>query len=138
MAVTAAIRRHRPDLLLTQNPGRTQFLGVSHRDHRIVAEIALDCIHPLAENRWAFPEVLALGLEPHGVKEIHVMVWEDADLVVDISETIELKIAALACHVSQMPDLAALDKYVRGRAAQLGRPMGYRYAETFTRLLIGQ
>jgi len=31
------------------------------------------------------------------------MVWEDPDIVVDISETIEFKIAALACHVSGMP-----------------------------------
>src|SRR5262249_34881524 len=32
-AVTAAIRRHRPDLIITQNPMRTKNLGASHRDH---------------------------------------------------------------------------------------------------------
>ena len=62
------------------------------------------------------------------------MTWEGADLVVDISETIELKIAALACHRSQIPDRLALDRSVRARAARLGRPKGYAYAESFHRL----
>jgi len=44
MAVTAAIRRHRPDLIITQNPMRTKNLGASHRDHRTAAGIALDCV----------------------------------------------------------------------------------------------
>ena len=63
--------------------------------------------------------------------------WGDrSDLVVDISETIEVKIAALACYVSQMPDRVALDKNVRERAARLGKPVGYRYAEVFARMVI--
>jgi len=134
LAITAAIRRHRPNLLLVQNPDRTKRLGASHRDHRIVAEIALDCVTALIGARLAFPELLAQGLEPHVVEEVRLMVWEDPDFVVDISETIELKIAALACHASQMPDRVTLDRNVRERAAQLGRACGYPYAETFVRL----
>jgi len=75
MAVTAVIRRHRPDLLIIQDPNRTKLLGASHRDHRVVAEVALDCIYPLARAHLAFPELLDLGLEPHAVKEVHLMVW---------------------------------------------------------------
>jgi LmbE family N-acetylglucosaminyl deacetylase len=123
LAITAAIRRHRPNLLLVQNPDRTKRLGASHRDHRIVAEIALDCVTGLIGARLAFPELLAQGLEPHVVEEVRLMVWEDPDFVVDISETIELKIAALACHASQMPDRVTLDRNVRERAAQLGRAL---------------
>ena len=133
-AITATIRRHRPDLLLVQDPNRTKRLGASHRDHRIVAEIELDCVTSLASPHLAFPELLAQRLEPHAVEEVRLMVWEKPNLVVDISETIEVKIAALACHVSQMPDRAPLDKGVRERAAQLGKACGYRYAEAFVRL----
>ena len=137
MAVTAAIRRHRPDLLLIQDPNRTKLLGASHRDHRVVAEVALDCIYPLARAHLAFPELLDQGLEPHAVKEVHLTVWGDrSDLVIDISETIEVKIAALACYVSQMPDRAALDKNVRERAARLGEPAGHRYGEAFARMVV--
>ena len=139
LGVTAAIRRHRPDLLLTQDPNRTKLLGASHRDHRVVGEIALDCVHPLARAHLAFPELLDQGLEPHATKEVHLMVWgAHSNLVVDISETIEVKIAALACHVSQMPDRPALDKNVRERGARLGKPVGYRYAEVFARMVIDE
>jgi LmbE family N-acetylglucosaminyl deacetylase len=134
MAVAAAIRRHRPDLVITQNPMRTKNLGASHRDHRIAAGIALDCVYPLARDHMAFPELLEQGLEPHKVKEVYMMWWESPEVVVDISETIDLKIKALACHVSQLKDMAAVEKRVRERSAELGKSRGYAYAETFDRI----
>jgi LmbE family N-acetylglucosaminyl deacetylase len=136
LAVTAAIRRRRPDLLIIQNPHRTKNLGASHRDHRIAAGIALDCVYPLARDHMAFPELIEEGLEPHKVKEVHMMWWEDPALVVDISETMDLKLKALACHVSQIKDMAAVEKRVRERGAQLGQPKGYAYAETFDTIVM--
>jgi LmbE family N-acetylglucosaminyl deacetylase len=136
MAVTAAIRRHRPDLVIAQNPHRTKNLGASHRDHRVAAGIALDCVYPLARDHMAFPELMAQGLEPHRVKEVHTMWWDDPEVVVDISDTIDLKIKALQCHVSQLPDLPGMEKRVRERGVVLGKPKGYAYAETFDRILI--
>jgi LmbE family N-acetylglucosaminyl deacetylase len=131
MAVTASIRRHRPDRLIIQNPLRTKNLGASHRDHRTVAGIALDCVYPLARDHMAFPELLAQGLEPHKVREVYLMWWENPEVVVDISETMDLKVKALACHASQFRDFAAVEKRVRERSAELGKPKGYAYAETF-------
>jgi len=136
MAVTASIRRHRPDLVIAQNPMRTRNLGASHRDHRTAAGIALDCVYPLARDHLAFPELMAQGLEPHKVKEVHLMWWETPEVVVDISDTIDLKLKALACHASQMKDMAAVEKRVRERGAELGKPRGYAYAETFDRIVM--
>jgi len=136
MAVTAAIRRHRPDLLIIQNPNRSKLLGASHRDHRVAAGIALDCVYPLARDHMAFPELLAQGLEPHKVKEVYSMWWETPDVTVDISETIDLKLKALACHVSQIKDMAGLEKRIRERGAELGKAKGYAYAETFDHIVI--
>jgi len=136
MAVTAAIRRHRPDLVITQNPHRTKLLGASHRDHRVAAGIALDCVYPLARDHMAFPELIAQGIEPHKVKEVHMMWWENPEATVDISDTMDLKIKALACHVSQLKDMAAVEKRVRERGAELGKPKGYAYAETFEQIVI--
>jgi len=136
MAVTAAIRRNKPDLIICQNPNRTKNLGGSHRDHRVAAGIALDCVYPLARDHMAFPELMAQGLEPHRVKEVHMMWWDDPEVVVDITDTMDLKIKALQCHVSQLPDVAAVEKRVRERGAVLGKPKGYAYAETFDRILI--
>ncbi len=136
MAVTAAIRRSRPDLIITQNPMRTKNLGASHRDHRTAAGIALDCVYPLARDHMSFPELIEQGLEPHKVKEVYMMWWENPEVVVDISETIDLKIKALACHASQLTDMAAIEKRVRERTAELGKPHGYAYAETFDRIVM--
>jgi LmbE family N-acetylglucosaminyl deacetylase len=136
LAVTASVRRHRPDLIICQNPNRTKNFGVSHRDHRVAADIVLDCVYPLARDHMAFPELLAQGLEPHKVKEVHMMWWDDPEIVVDISQTIDLKIKALQCHVSQMKDVAAMEKRVRERNAELGKDKGFAFAETFDRVVI--
>lgn len=135
-AVTASMRRHRPDLIITQNPNRTKNFGGSHRDHRVAAGIALDCVYPLARDHMAFPELLAQGLEPHKVKEVLLMWWDQPEVIVDISDTIDVKLKAIACHVSQIRDMAALEKRIRDRGAELGKPHGYAYAETFDRIAI--
>ncbi|MCI0549153.1 MAG: PIG-L family deacetylase [Candidatus Rokubacteria bacterium] len=136
MAVAAAIRRHRPDLIICQNPNRTKHPYVSHRDHRVAGGITLDCVYPLARDHMAFPELLAQGLEPHRVKEVHVMAWDDPDLVVDITDTMDLKLKALACHASQISDVAGMEQRVRARAAELGRAQGVGFAETFDRIVL--
>ena len=136
MAVTASIRRHRPDLIICQNPNRTKNFGASHRDHREAAGIVLDCVYPLARDHMAFPELLEQGLEPHKVKEVHMMWWDGPDVVVDISDTIDLKIKALQCHVSQIKDMTAMEKRVRERGAYLGKATGVACAETFDKIVI--
>ena len=133
--VSRELRRWRPDLVICQNPHRTYLLGASHRDHRIVGGVALDCIYPLARDHMAFPELLP-AFEPHKVREVYVMQWENPQLVVDISETIEAKIKALACHASQFSDFSAVEARVRERSRQLGQAKGYAYAEAFDRIVI--
>ncbi len=134
--VTAEIRRWRPDLLVTQNPFRTLNLYASHRDHRIAGGVALDCVYPLARDHLSFPELLAQGLEPHKVGQVYLMWWENPEVVVDVSHTMDLKLKALACHASQMNDFGAVETRVRDRAAEAGKAKGFAYAETFNRIVI--
>ncbi len=102
---------------------------------RIVAGVVLDCVYPLARDHMAFPELLPL-YEPHKVREVYVMAWENPQLAVDISETMDLKLKALACHESQFDDFGPLEARVRDRAAVLGRAHGYAYAETFDHVVM--
>jgi LmbE family N-acetylglucosaminyl deacetylase len=131
--VSREIRRWRPDLVVCQNPNRTYNLGASHRDHRVVGGVVLDCVYPLARDHLAFPELLP-QYEPHKVREVYVMQWESPALIVDISDVFELKIKALACHASQFADFAALEARVRERSASLGTAQGHAYAEAFDRI----
>jgi LmbE family N-acetylglucosaminyl deacetylase len=135
--VTRQIRRWRPDLVIAMNPHRSYNLGGSHRDHRITAGVALDCVYPLARDHLAFPELMP-DYEPHKVLEIHLMQWENPHLVVDISDVMDLKLKALACHASQFADFPAVEKRVRERSAELGKPNGYAYAETFDRVVLAR
>jgi LmbE family N-acetylglucosaminyl deacetylase len=133
--VTRQIRRWRPDLIITQNPHRTYNLGGSHRDHRVTAGVVLDCVYPLARDHMAFPELMP-EFEPHKVRQVYVMQWENPHLVLDISDTIDLKLKALACHQSQVGHVADLEARVRQRAAELGQPKGFTAAETFDHVVM--
>lgn len=135
LAITREIRRWRPDLIVTQNPHRTYNLYASHRDHRITAGAVLDCVYPLARDHMAFPELLP-EYEPHKVREIYLMQWENPHVVVDISDTMDLKLKALACHRSQVADFAAVERRVRDRASVLGRSHGYAHGEAFDRIVM--
>jgi LmbE family N-acetylglucosaminyl deacetylase len=134
--VVAQIRKWRPDLIVTQSPLRTLNLFASHRDHRTTGGVVLDCVYPLARDHLSFPELTAQGLKPHKVREVYVMWLEDPDTVIDITDTMDLKLKALACHRSQFGDFSRMEKRVRERAAELGKAKGYAYAETFKRIVI--
>jgi len=134
--LTREIRRWRPDLIITLNPHRTynNFPGW-HRDHRITGRVVLDCVYPLARDHLAFPE-LTREYEPHNVREVNVIQWEQPRLVVDISETMELKLEAIRCHASQIADFKDLEARMRNRAAVLGKERGYSYAEGFDQIVV--
>lgn len=94
------IRTHRPDVVFTEDPF---WLGEVHPDHRAVAMAAMEAIN------YAFlprlhPEHLEQGLQPHFVTEKYYYSEEPSrfNKLVDISDTFESKIAALAKHTSQV------------------------------------
>jgi len=100
------IRRLKPDVVICGDP-TVRFIGngyLNHPDHRAVAEATLDAIYPAARDRMTFPEVLAEGLEPHKVREVYLSTDDKANIAIDITDYMELKIQALKAHVSQMGD----------------------------------
>jgi LmbE family N-acetylglucosaminyl deacetylase len=134
--VTHQIRRWRPDLIVTLSPYRTydNFPGW-HRDHRITGRVVLDCVYPLARDHLAFPE-LPPEDEPHAVREVHVIQWEHPQLVVDITDHMDLKLEAIRCHASQVGDFEAVAARMRNRAAFLGKGKGFSYAEGFDQIVV--
>ena len=134
--VTRQIRRWRPDLIITLNAHRTydNFPGW-HRDHRTTGRVVLDCVYPLARDHLAFPELLP-EYEPHEVREVYMIQWKRPRLVVDITDTMELKLEAISLHVSQVGDFKAMETRMRNRAATLGKENGYSYAEGFEHIVV--
>ena len=128
------IRRFKPDAVICQDP-LTRWHGqefLNHPDHRAAGSAALDAVYPSARDPHVFSDLLAEGLQPHKVRHVYIISGEHADVFVDITETIETKIAALYEHVSQVGDRKEeLATRVRERAAHLADGRGMQYAEAF-------
>jgi LmbE family N-acetylglucosaminyl deacetylase len=130
------IRRVRPARVLAPSPERNwRRIQASHPDHLAAGEAALSAVYPDARNAFAFPELLEdEGLEPHVASEVWLMASPRADHLVDITDSVDRKVAALRCHVSQLPDPDALEERVRMWTATIaeegGLPPG-RAAESF-------
>jgi LmbE family N-acetylglucosaminyl deacetylase len=129
--VVREIRRARPDRIVAQNPFGSLNPYSGHRDHRHAGRLALDAVYPYARDRMHFPELLAEGFEPHKVRQVYLMGHDEPDVVLDITATMDRKLKALRCHASQLRDFPGVEGRVRERAADLGKPHGYTYAEAF-------
>jgi LmbE family N-acetylglucosaminyl deacetylase len=127
------IRRWAPAVLFTHDPEHSLPAYLSHRDHRVVGRAALDAVYPLARDRLNFPEHEAAGLKPHAVGDVWLFASSVADSFVDISESIQHKIAARLKHVSQTSDPVALRESWTERANEIGVAFGVP-AEGFTEL----
>ena len=134
-AISAVIRRFRPDRVVTQSPDRNWTrIYASHPDHLAAGEAATCAVYPDARNPFAFPELLEEGLEPHSVPELWLMVTDRADRTVDVTDQFDRKLAALRSHRSQVGDGDHLEELLRtwmsGTASAAGLPDG-RLAEAF-------
>ncbi|NJN16618.1 MAG: PIG-L family deacetylase [Oscillochloris sp.] len=134
--IVRQIRRTKAYRLVCQSPDRTwtpnYMIGRYHPDHLAAGTAAIAAVYPAAQNAWDFPDLLAEGLQPSRVRELYVMGAPVANFAVDISATIEAKLAALRCHVSQLgEDQTKLAERIREWAAERGKDFEFAMAETF-------
>lgn len=130
--LTRVIRRVRPDAVVCGDP-TVRFYGstyINHPDHRAAADAVLDAVFPSAETRLIFPELLEEGLEPHHVSAVFLHGAEKPDTFVDIAGTLDVKLAALREHRSQMGDWDPAPFVIAWARAQ-GKPRRLRAAEAF-------
>ncbi|HSL47450.1 MAG TPA: PIG-L deacetylase family protein [Candidatus Deferrimicrobiaceae bacterium] len=135
--LTRLIRRHRPEAVLTGDP-TVRYYGatyMNHPDHRVAADVALDAVFPSAGTRLIFPELLAEGLEPHEVRQVYIHGAERPDTYVDIAETLDVKLAALRAHKSQMGEWDPAEMIAQW-AAEQGRRRKLKAAEAYRRMTL--
>ena len=134
--LVAVVRRLRPEVVLCPDPTAV-FFGqeyLNHRDHRVTGWAVLDAVAPAAALPLYFP---GTG-EAHQVSTVLLSGTLAPDVWVDISATVEVKAAAVACHRSQFPDGAEwATTSVRIGAEDAGRTAGVPFAEGFRRLRLG-
>jgi LmbE family N-acetylglucosaminyl deacetylase len=113
--LSRVIRIVRPQRVLCQSPIRNfERIFASHPDHLAAGEAALCAVYPDARNAFTFTELIDAGHEPWSVAEVWMMAAPDASHAVDVTATVERKMAALRHHQSQLPDPAAMESRVRG------------------------
>ncbi|MEU6089358.1 PIG-L deacetylase family protein [Streptomyces sp. NPDC047085] len=114
--IAAAIRRHRPELVITLNH-RDTWGGVAWNtpDHVAVGRATLDAAAD-AGNRWIFPELAEQGLEPwNGVRWVAVAGSNRPTHAVDAGPGLERAVRSLLEHRTYIEALTAQDPeaYVR-------------------------
>lgn len=150
------IRQYKPDIVIAEDP---LYIAEVHPDHRAVARAASDAVN-FCHLPLFYPEHMDEGLKPHFVVEKYFYTPDPggANKIVDITDTIEKKVAAMAEHKSQVRFLveevvqqvrlvgldlrailgpmvedpvAAMAWTLRSEAAQIGQRAGFAYGEAF-------
>ena len=124
---------YRPDTVVTATPHRGY---IWHRDHRITGQVTLDAVFPFARDSHSYPDLLEEGLQPHKVKEVLLWGSEEPNYCTDITDTFDIKVAALRCHESQVGHNPAteLEERLRQRHKMLAEGEDYELAEAFHRV----
>ena len=134
-AIVRQIRKYKPETIITSDPYRRY---IWHRDHRIIGQVTLDAVFPYARNLPAYPDLIEEGLMPHRVQKILFFGAEDVNLRIDITETFDLKLAALHCHESQMAQLNIpdLEKRLWDRCREMAQGADFDLAEAFHQVTV--
>ena len=145
-AIVRVMRQLKADVVLCQDPRSLvddDSTYLNHPDHRAAGQAALDAAFPAAGNPSAFRDLLAEGLEAHKVKEVWLYFTggQHVNHFVDITETLDQKVAALAAHASQLGDWATsgglrteMTKWAEETVKR--HQLAFRYAEAFQRIVL--
>ena len=130
--IARVFRRAQPNRLVVMDP--SPLPGgwfVNHPDHRAVGQATLDVTVTAGTTPGHFPELLEEGLEPwRGLREIYVAGPGGGEFAVDVTSTVDRKIEALRCHVSQIGEWD-VEPMIRGWTRENGKQHGFEYAELF-------
>ena len=130
--LAAAIRRHRPDVVLSINH-RDSWGGPSwnHADHRAVGRSLLDAVRDAA-NPWCFTD---RGEAWGGVRFAAFNASPEPTHAVDVTGTFDAGLASLACHRTYLDalggDHSSPDAFLRQTAEATGARLGVALAAGF-------
>ena len=126
-AVARLVRTVRPDVVLGHDPWRRWLL---HPDHRAAGLLTVDGVVAARDPLYG-PALAAEGLAAHRPHTVLLFGTDAPDELVDVTATIDAKLASLRAHASQLPDPAGIERRVRTWNAAIGAEAGLAYAEAF-------
>jgi LmbE family N-acetylglucosaminyl deacetylase len=127
LAVARLVRTVRPDVVLGHDPWRRWLL---HPDHRAAGLLTVDGVVAAREPLYV-PELAAEGLAAHRPHTLLLFGTDAPDEVVEIGVVMDVKLAAIRAHRSQLGDPAETERRVRTWNAAIGADFGLGPAEAF-------
>jgi LmbE family N-acetylglucosaminyl deacetylase len=118
-SLVRVIREHKPEVVICGDADAWfyEYSYINHPDHRAAAQAAIEAVFPCAEMELLWPELGPV----HKVHAVYISGQREANVFVDITETMDDKVAALRSHVSQMGDWDPGDMVRRWAASDAER-----------------
>lgn len=133
--ITRAIRKYQPDTVMTLDPTLYWYGtgGINHPDHRAIGAATLEAVFPAARDRLNFIELERdEGLAPHKALTVYIAGATEPTVTIDVTDSLETKIASLREHKTQISDMDALAERLRERTLDPDSPPEYpRHIERF-------
>jgi LmbE family N-acetylglucosaminyl deacetylase len=142
-AIASAVRRHRPEIVLTGNFRESFGPGMlNQRDHIATGWAVVDGVRDAA-NRWIFRDLLDKGLEPwQGVRAVLAGGSPQGTYGVDTTDFLDKGIASLEEHRAYIDGLGYPDfdpaEFLESFARMGGTRMGTTFAATFEAFPFGE
>jgi LmbE family N-acetylglucosaminyl deacetylase len=136
-AITAVVRRHRPDIVITNN-FRDSWGGanLNQADHIATGKATLDAVRD-AGNRWVFREQIESGglAQWGGVREVWAAGSPQSNQAVEITETFDAGVESLRAHRAYIDGLGWADfdpaEFLEGMSRATGSRLGVPHAVGF-------
>jgi LmbE family N-acetylglucosaminyl deacetylase len=135
-AIASVVRRHRPEVVVTNNFRENWGpAGLNQADHIATGKATLDAVRD-AGNRWVFPDQLDGGLEPWGgVREVWAAASPLSAHGVDITDSFEAGVQSLKAHEAYIDGLGWENfdpsEFLEGLGRGTGSRMGVAFAVSF-------
>lgn len=131
--IARAIRRHRPDVVITTNYDDAWPGGFPNQaDHIAVGRAVVDAVRD-ADNRWVFRELVEEGHEPwKGVRMVLVGGSPKADHAVDVTAHFQQGVESLQAHSAYLAGLGGGPMAdAAGFLERIGRDTGERFGTEY-------
>lgn len=135
-AIAGVVRRHRPDIVITNNfHGTWGGENLNQADHIATGKATLDAVRD-AGNRWIFADQVEGGLEPWGgVRQVWVAGSPEGKFGVDITDTFGAGVESLKAHKAYIDGLGWENfdaaEFLEGIARSTGSRMGVAFGTSF-------
>ena len=139
--IAKEVRRHRPDVVLTNNfrPTWDGATLLNQADHMVTGQATLDAVRDAA-NRWVFADLADEGLEPwSGVRQVWAAGSPDSKHAVDVTDTYDTGMESLRAHGAYLRGLGNFDptQFLESFMRRAGTRLGVRYASPFEVFQVG-